>query len=268
MYLKALRLVGFKSFAEKAELSLSRGVTAIVGPNGSGKSNLLDAIRWALGEQSPRVLRAVQMQDVLFGGSEAHAPLGLAEVSLLFADCDRLLSLPSSELTVTRRLYRDGKSEYEINGTPARLRDLHDLFRNTGGACSAYSFFEQGRIDQVLSAHPEDRRELFEEAAGIAKFQADRREVGRRLEAAQDNLARLDDILRELERQLGTLRKQAARVQRHRTITERLREVHQRLYARRFRQLRLQCDGFEAERAHLQREREDGAGRLSVHETQ
>lgn len=266
MYLKALRLVGFKSFAETAELSLSRGVTAIVGPNGSGKSNLLDAIRWALGEQSARTLRAGQMQDLLFGGSETRLPLGLAEVSLHFADCERLLPLPSDEITVTRRLYRDGKSEYEINGTPARLRDLHDLFRNTGSACSAYSFFEQGRIDQVLSAHPEDRRILFEEAAGIAKFQAERREAVRRLDAARENLLRLDDILRELDRQLVTLQRQATRVRRRQELSERLRNVHRELYARRFREVRLRCEDFEAEQSLLEREGKAVARRLAAGE--
>jgi chromosome segregation protein len=188
MYLKSLQLVGFKSFAEKTALEFLPGVTAVVGPNGCGKSNIADAIRWVLGEQSAKALRGSEMADVIFNGTDGRKAIGMAEVSMTFAEVDpKMLSLPGvnldfSEVTITRRVYRDGQGEYLINKTPCRLRDIQGMFMDTGIGRSSYSLMAQGQIDQILSAHPEDRRNIFEEAAGINKYKHQKKEALRKLE--------------------------------------------------------------------------------------
>ena len=177
MYLKSLNVVGFKSFADRTTLEFHPGVTAIVGPNGCGKSNVLDSIRWVLGEQSAKALRGSEMKDVIFSGTETRPPLGMAEVSLTFGDCEEQLGTAYNEVTITRRVFRDGASEYEINKTACRLRDIHSLFMDTGIGRSAYSIMEQGKIDSILSSRPEDRRAIFEEAAGITKYKSQKKEA-------------------------------------------------------------------------------------------
>ena len=180
MYLKNLQLVGFKSFADKTDIEFQHRVTAIVGPNGCGKSNVSDAIRWVLGEQSAKVLRGGEMADVIFNGTEARKSFSMAEVSLTFSECQDALKTGElvgmdtnfNEVTVTRRVFRDGHSEYLINKTLCRLKDIHSIFMDTGVGCSSYSVMEQGKIDKILSVHPEDRRAVFEEAAGITKFKS------------------------------------------------------------------------------------------------
>ncbi len=218
MYLRSLELLGFKSFARKTELRFPRGVAAVVGPNGCGKSNVLDAIRWVLGEQSAKALRGAEMADVIFNGTEALPALGLAEVSLTFADCERELGVAWNEVRLTRRVYRDGGSEYLLNKTVCRLRDIQELFMDTGIGRSAYSIMEQGKIDAILSSRPEDRRAIFEEAAGITKYKAQRREALRKLEATDANLQRLGDVLAEVRRQLGSLQRQAAKARRYQAL--------------------------------------------------
>ena len=170
MYLKSLEILGFKSFAPKTVLNFHEGVTCIVGPNGCGKSNVLDAIRWVLGEQSAKALRGGEMSDVIFSGTDSRAALGMAEVSMNFAECEKELGMDWNEVTITRRVFRDGGSEYLLNKTPCRLKDIQQLFMGTGIGRSAYSIMEQGKIDAILSTRPEDRRTIFEEAAGITKF--------------------------------------------------------------------------------------------------
>ena len=165
MYLKSIELAGFKSFAHRTTLNLHRGVSAIVGPNGCGKSNVLDAIRWALGEQSAKALRGGEMADVIFSGTDTKQAVGVAEVSLTFAECEKDLGVEYNEVNITRRVYRDGRSDYLLNRVPCRLKDIQMLFMDTGIGRSAYSIMEQGRIDQILSSRPEDRRAIFEEAA-------------------------------------------------------------------------------------------------------
>lgn len=219
MYLQSLELVGFKSFAAKTVLDFHRGVTAIVGPNGCGKSNVLDAIRWVLGEQSAKALRGGEMADVIFSGTDSRAALGMAEVSMTFADCEKDLGVEWNEVRITRRVFRDGKSEYLINKTPARLRDIHELFMDTGIGRSAYSIMEQGKLDQILSSKPDDRRAIFEEAAGITKYKAQKREALRKLEATEANLIRVADIIREVKRQIGSLQRQAGKARRYQTLT-------------------------------------------------
>ena len=234
MYLQSLEILGFKSFVSKTVLTFDRGVTVIVGPNGCGKSNVLDAVRWVLGEQSAKALRGGEMADVIFSGTDARPALGMAEVSMTFADCEKDLGVAWNEVTITRRVYRDGQGEYFLNKTPCRLRDIHQLFMDTGVGRSAYSIMEQGKIDQILSSRPEDRRAIFEEAAGITKFKAQRREALRKLEATEANLLRLSDVIREVKRQIGSLQRQAGKARRYQAVLADLRilDTHnsQRLY--------------------------------------
>src|SRR3954453_23471227 len=211
MYLKSLELFGFKSFAPKTVLEFHRGVTCVVGPNGCGKSNVLDAIRWVLGEQSAKALRGGEMADVIFSGTDSRAAVGMAEVSMTFAECEEALGLDWHEVTLTRRVFRDGGSEYLLNKTPCRLKDIHQMFMDTGIGRSAYSIMEQGKIDAILSSRPEDRRAIFEEAAGITKYKGQKREALRKLEATEANLLRLSDIIKEVKRQIGSLQRQAGK---------------------------------------------------------
>jgi chromosome segregation protein len=218
MHLKSLELLGFKSFADKTLLDFHEGVTAIVGPNGCGKSNVLDAVRWVLGEQSAKALRGGEMADVIFNGTDARKPLGFAEVSLTFSNCEGDLGVDWNEVRVTRRVYRDGNSEYQLNKTPCRLRDIHSLFADTGVGRTAYSVMEQGKIDLILSSRPEDRRTVFEDAAGITKYKAQKREALRKLEATEANLLRIGDIIKEVKRQIGSLQRQAGKARRYQSL--------------------------------------------------
>ncbi len=209
MYLKSIEVQGFKSFANKILFQFHNGITAIVGPNGSGKSNVADAVRWVLGEQSAKQLRGANMQDVIFSGTETRKPLGYAAVSITLDNADRQLAVSYDEVTVTRRVYRSGESEYLLNGTQVRLRDINEMFYDTGIGKEGYSIIGQGQIDKILSGKPEDRRELFDEAAGIVKFKRRKHAAQKKLEAERQNLVRVNDILAELTRQLGPLAKQA-----------------------------------------------------------
>ena len=203
MVLKSLLLQGFKSFPDRTEIRFVDGVTAIVGPNGSGKSNISDAIRWVLGEQSSRSLRGAKMEDVIFGGTARRGPVGFAEVSLILENESGRFRSDFTEIMITRRYYRSGESEYYMNKKHCRLRDIHELFMDTGLGRDGYSIIGQGRIDEVLSLKGEDRREMFEEAAGITKFRYRKEEAERKLRATEDNLVRIRDLFIELERQIG-----------------------------------------------------------------
>ncbi|CAN5404696.1 chromosome segregation protein SMC [soil metagenome] len=218
MHLQSLELFGFKSFADKTVFNFHDGVTAIVGPNGCGKSNVLDAVRWVLGEQSAKALRGGEMADVIFNGTDHRKPVGYAEVSLTFVDCATELGVDWHEVRVTRRVYRDGLSEYLLNKTVCRLKDIQTLFADTGIGRAAYSMMEQGRIDQILSSRPEDRRAVFEEAAGITKYKSQKREALRKLEATEANLLRLGDIIKEVKRQIGSLQRQAGKARRYQAL--------------------------------------------------
>ena len=222
MYLKTLEMVGFKSFAEKTRLAFEPGMIAIVGPNGCGKSNVSDAIRWVLGEQSAKALRGSRMEDCIFNGTQNRKPLGMAEVSITFADCEQTLTTEFNEVTITRRVFRSGEGQYFINKKGCRLRDVQRLFMDTGIGTSSYSFMAQGRIDQILSSRPEDRRSIFEEASGITKFKADKREAIRKLEHTEANLLRLADVIREVKRQIGSLQRQAGKARRYKTLRDEL----------------------------------------------
>jgi len=247
MHLQSLELLGFKSFADKTLLNFHEGVTAVVGPNGCGKSNVLDAVRWVLGEQSAKSLRGDEMADVIFDGSETRKPIGFAEVSLTFTDCAEELGIDWHDVRVTRRVYRDGNSEYLLNKTLCRLRDIQSLFADTGIARSAYSMMEQGKIDMILSSRPEDRRAVFEEAAGVTKYKTQKREALRKLEATDANLLRIGDIIKEVKRQIGSLQRQAGKARRYQALHDDLRVLDTH-YSRK------QLEGLETDLAHCQAE--------------
>jgi chromosome segregation protein len=235
MRLKKLELLGFKSFAEKTEVAFDQGVTCIVGPNGCGKSNVSDAIRWVLGERSAKLLRGSSMEDVIFNGTEVRKPLAFAEVSLTIDNADRGMPIEYNEVTLTRRLYRTGESEYLLNKTQCRLKDIQDLILDTGIGSSSYSMIEQGRIDYILKADPEERRFLIEEAAGIAKYKVKKDESIRKLERTEENLKRLQDIVFEVQKNIQYAERQAKRAERYKLELERLKtlEIKRAFYDRR-----------------------------------
>src|SRR5947209_5150595 len=248
--LKRLELVGFKSFADKTQFDFPAGITAIVGPNGSGKSNIVDAVRWVLGEQSAKSLRGGEMADVIFNGSTSRRSFGMAEVTMTFDNGRRTLATEASEVEITRRVYRSGEGEYLINGQLTRLKDIRDLFLGSGAGTDAYSVIEQGRVDVLLQASTKERRTIFEEAAGISRFKAKKVETLRRLERVDQNLQRLRDILEEVEKQLRSVKLQASKAQKFQEYDARLRELRVGLGLREYHALndRLQADAAELAR--------------------
>lgn len=240
MYLKNLTMFGFKSFADKTSLNFQPGVAAIVGPNGCGKSNVSDAIRWVLGEQSAKALRGGEMADVIFNGTDGRKPLGMAEVSLTIGGVDEEhlraagVELAYNEVTITRRVFRDGGSEYFINKTPCRLKDIQQFFMGTGMGKTSYSIMAQGNITQILSSKPDDRRLVFEEAAGITKFKSQKKEALRKLEYTEQNLLRIQDLIREVKRQIGSLQRQAGKARRYKQIADELRHLETQLARHQF----------------------------------
>jgi chromosome segregation protein len=290
MHLERLEISGFKSFSDRSELAFDRGVTAIVGPNGCGKSNVADALTWVLGEQSAKSLRGDKMEDVIFSGSDARKPTGAAEVRLRFGnvivppsllkemgedipgagsrepgagngnghhpETAELIAQATREVEVTRRLFRSGESEYLIDGQTCRLKDIHELLMDTGLGAKAYAIIEQGKIGMILSSRPTDRRQLIEEAAGITKYKARRRAAELKLEAAQQNLTRLEDIIYEIDRQRGSMKRQAAKARRYTRLRDEMRRWEKVLFARRYRTL---SDAIESARARLREARTNEA---------
>ena len=237
MHLKSLEIHGFKSFADKTTFEFATGVTGIVGPNGCGKSNVVDAIRWVLGETSAKALRGGEMADVIFNGTEKRKAQGMAEVTLTMANCEESLKVNYNEVAITRRVFRDGRSEYRINHTLCRLKDIHDLFMDTGIGRTAYSIMAQGQIDQILSSRPEERRVVFEEAAGITKYKREKKEALRKLEYTEANLLRVGDVLAEQERRMNSLRRQVAKARRYQALAVDVRVLDTHLCHKKFGEL-------------------------------
>ncbi|MGA2854079.1 MAG: chromosome segregation protein SMC, partial [Verrucomicrobiota bacterium] len=265
MYLKNLTLFGFKSFADKTALSFQSGVTAIVGPNGCGKSNVSDAIRWVLGEQSAKALRGGEMADVIFNGTDGRKPMGMGEVSLTLGEVagENLraagVEVAYDEVTLTRRIFRDGNSEYFLNRTPCRLKDIQQLFMGTGVGRTSYSILAQGHITQILSTKPEDRRMIFEEAAGITKYKSQKRESLRKLEYTEQNLLRVADLIREVKRQIGSLQRQAGKARRYKQISAELQHLDTQLARHQFDVLQAEIAEKNAAAEKLRGEIETGS---------
>lgn len=258
MYLKRLELFGFKSFANKTELIFEPGVSSIVGPNGCGKSNLSDAIKWALGEQSAKELRGSKMEDVIFNGTDDTQPVNLAEVFLVLSNENHLLPVDYDEVIISRRVFRSGESEYFLNKTPVRLKDIVELLAGTGIGVSSYSIAEQGNMDRVLSARPEDRREIFEEASGITKYKNKKKEALLKLEHTENNLVRLADIINEVKRQISSIERQAQKAERFRIEFDKLKELDVKLTLHEYNQVKQQQndikqdnDALKQKEAHL-----------------
>lgn len=247
MKLKKLELYGFKSFAQRTEIVFDEGITGIVGPNGSGKSNIGDAVRWVLGEQSAKTLRGASMSDVIFNGTQKRKPLSYCEVSLVFDNDDHALALEAAEVMVTRRVYRNGESEYYLNRTACRLKDVVDLFRDTGIGKEGYSIIGQGRIDEILSRKSEDRRQVFEEAAGIVKFKARKEEADKKLQRTLENLERVDDILDELTKRLKPLEEQSRNARVYLELSTELKDLDLNLFLIRSDRARARLSELESE---------------------
>ena len=256
MYLKALEIQGFKSFPDKTVLNFGADLTAIVGPNGSGKSNISDAISWVMGEQSAKGLRGAKMEDVIFGGTAKRSQVGFAQVTLVIDNTEHIFpTMEETEVSVTRRYYRSGESEYYINRQSVRLRDVMELFMDTGMGKEGYSIIGQGKIDEILSAKSGERREIFEEAAGISKFRHRKEESERKLERTEENLVRINDKIAELELQVDPLREQAEKAKRYLLLRDELRVLEISVWLENLealkadtRKLRADFDAAQAER--------------------
>ncbi|RQW07449.1 chromosome segregation protein SMC, partial [candidate division KSB1 bacterium] len=225
MKLAELNIVGFKSFAKKTNVVLHDGMTAIVGPNGCGKSNIVDAIRWVMGEQRSSVLRGEKMDNVIFSGSASAKAVGMAEVSLKIENTRNILPVDYAEVVITRRLFRSGESQYLLNGNQVRLKDIMDLFMDSGLTGQSYSVIELAQVEKILNGEPEERRKIFEEAAGITKFKQRRKLTFRKLEATEKDLVRVEDIMSEVEKTVRSLKRQVSRAQRYQTLAQELKEL-------------------------------------------
>src|SRR6266700_437322 len=256
MRLQHILIQGFKSFAEKTDVEVFPGVTCIVGPNGCGKSNVADAIRWALGEQSPKTLRGQKMEDVIFHGASSRKAVGLAEVGLVFNN-DGALDVPWSEVGVARRLYRTGESEYVLNKNICRLRDIQDLFAGTGVNPKAYALMDQDRLNHVLSAKPWERRIFIEEAAGVARYKQQRAETQGKLDATRQNLQRVRDVMDEVKRQVGSLERQAKKAQQYKALHQERQALDLAMLAADYAGLTAAHEALGQEVARLRREEEE-----------
>ena len=244
MYLKRLEMQGFKSFADKTVLEFMPGITSVIGPNGSGKSNISDCIRWILGEQSMKSLRGAKTQDIIFAGTQSRKSLGFAEASLVFDNIDGSLPIEYSEVTVTRKIYRSGETGYYINKAPCRLKDILELFMDTGIGRDGYSIIGQGKIDEILSNKSEDRRHIFEEAAGIVKYRTRKEETERKLEQTKLNLLRINDILSEIESNLEPLQQQAEKAKKYLNLKEELKNIEVGLFLYNIEKLKKSLEEF------------------------
>ena len=257
MYLKRLELQGFKSFADKTVLEFMPGITSVIGPNGSGKSNISDAIRWVLGEQSMKSLRGSKSEDIIFAGTQSRKSLGFAEASLVFDNLDGKLPVEYSEVTVTRKIYRSGESGYFINKIPCRLKDILELFMDTGIGKDGYSIIGQGKIDEILSNKSEDRRHIFEEAAGIVKYRVRKEESEKKLERTKLNLLRINDILAEIETNLDPLKKQSEKAKKFLDLREELKSIEVGVFLQNIEDYRTKLAQLEIDEGILKNDHEN-----------
>ena len=263
MHLSRLTALGFKSFVQQLDLSLQKGITCVVGPNGCGKSNVVDALRWALGEQRVRSLRSNNMEDVIFSGTRNRKPLGMAEVSITIANEDRMLPVDYTEVTVTRRLFRSGDSDYLLNRVPCRLKDIQNLLMDTGLGAHAYSVIEQGMMDEIISDKPEERRRLFEEAAGVTRYKVQRRAAWNRLESVQRDLVTVDAVMGQIERQVNTLARQERKARLYRQLSDQMKDLEIRLGRYRFFQMSERSRPVADEMAFLKEDVEVASGDIA-----
>ena len=254
IYLKALEIQGFKSFADKTRLTFEKDITAIVGPNGSGKSNISDAVLWVMGEQRTKALRGNKMEDVIFGGTEVRSPMGFAQVSLILDNSEHLFETEGSELMLTRRYYRSGESEYYINKEPVRLKDINGLLMDTGLGRDGYSIIGQGKIADIISTKSTDRREVFEEAAGISRYRYRKEEAERKLEKTEENLVRINDKIEELELQVGPLKEQSEKAKKYLVLRDELRIREISVWLATLDKLRAQSEAVRQEYEQLSEE--------------
>ncbi len=245
MYLKSLEIQGFKSFPDKISLTFDKGLTAVVGPNGSGKSNIGDSVRWVLGEQSTKTLRGNKMEDVIFSGTVARKAMGFAAVTLNIDNSDRTIADAGEEIAVTRKLYRSGDSEYMINGRNVRLKDINELFMDTGLGRDGYSIIGQGRIAEIVGAKSNERRDIFEEAAGISKFRYKKLEAERKLTSAQENMLRLTDILAELESRIEPLKIQSQKAEKFVKLAEERKQLEISVWVSRLDEMKKNLEQLE-----------------------
>ena len=267
MYLREIVISGFKSFADRTRFDLSKGMTAVVGPNGCGKSNIVDAIRWVLGEQSAKALRGASMQDVIFEGTDKRKALPTCEVALTFTDCESEMGTQFNEVEISRRVTRDGGSDYYINGKVSRLKDIQRLFANTGVGRVSYSFMLQGQIDQILSTNPAERRTIFEEAAGITLYKAQRKEALNKFALVDANLARVTDVIEEVSRQIGSLKRQASKALRYQRLNHRLTHLDLAFSAYRYADLNASVSAAEKRASQLRQQVEAHAESLASDES-
>jgi chromosome segregation protein len=264
--LKELELFGFKSFADKTRLEFGEGITIIVGPNGSGKSNIMDSIRWVLGEQSAKSLRGGKMEDVIFIGSDSRKTLGMAEVSMVMDNTDKAINLPYTEVKVARRLYRSGESEYFINDNPCRLKDILELFMDTGVGIDSYSIISQGEVERIINAKPLERREIFEEAAGITKYIKKRDEALRKLETTEQHMLRINDILAEVKRQESALERQAKRAEKYKELKQECGDMEIKMHKKDIKDKSVEYRKFNSENDAYNKRIEEEDAKLSAHE--
>lgn len=263
MFLRSMELFGFKSFADRTMVEFEPGITVIVGPNGCGKSNVVDAIKWVLGEKQAKNIRGQKMEDVIFSGTEQRKPVSLSEVQITIDNTERILDIDAEAVTVGRRIFRDGESEYLLNKSPVRLKDIDKLFMDTGIGKSAYSVMEQGKMDLILSTRAEDRRYIFEEAAGISRYKLQKKESIRKLEETGENLKRINDVIKEIEREKDMKAKQADKTQEYFTLRGRFQELDTKINILKFRDLSRRLEKVQDEINRLKEEREAISARVA-----
>lgn len=268
MYLSKLEILGFKSFAKKMEFKFHNGITGVVGPNGCGKSNIVDAIRWVLGEQKAGALRSERMENVIFNGSKSQKPLGMAEVSLTIENTRNILPIEYSEVVITRRLFRSGESQYLLNNSVCRLKDIMDLFMDTGMGANAYSVIELAMVEQILNGKAEERRHIFEEAAGVGKYKARRKAAFRKLEATEADLLRLNDILAEVEKNVDSLKRQVQKAERYQNYANELKETDLTLATFQFEAIKNEIEPLIVESKQLHDRREELSAQLATEEAE